>query len=66
MDNPKKKLIIKADTADEFVLYNRTRNTLRYRIYLEDAKNKKNMTEWIKIYPKSIILHPLEKKDIAT
>lgn len=47
---------------EEFVLYNKTNKTKRYRIFVEKGEDKNSMAEWIEIYPKSIILSPAEEK----
>lgn len=56
--------VIEKELSDEFFLYNRTKKVLKYRVYLEKIENEKDMTPWIKIYPKSITLNPLEEKVI--
>lgn len=55
---------IKKETYEEFTLYNRTQRDIKYRVYLEDIEGKKSMTDWIEVYPKSIVLKPLEEKII--
>ncbi|MGL4866010.1 hypothetical protein [Cetobacterium sp.] len=56
--------IIEKELTEEFFLYNRTKKTLKYRIYLEKNGEQNDMTPWIKIYPRSITLKPLEEKTI--
>ncbi|MGL4861579.1 MAG: hypothetical protein ACRC3I_03260 [Cetobacterium sp.] len=56
--------IIEKELTEEFFLYNRTKKTLRYRIYLEKLDKKNDMSSWIKIYPRSVTLRPLEEKSI--
>lgn len=48
---------------ESFRLYNRTEKSVKYRIYIEKGE-KNDMKDWIEIYPKSIILNPLEEKEI--
>lgn len=48
-----------------FKLYNGSRSTLRYRIFLEDTKDSKKIAkDWVEIYPKSITLIPQEEKEL--
>ena len=50
---------------ENFKLYNRSKDTVKYRIYLDDFTNKENdMSKWIELYPSSISLAPLEEKEI--
>ena len=50
---------------ENFKLYNRSEDTVKYRIYLDDFTNKENdMSKWIELYPSSISLTPLEEKEI--
>ncbi len=50
---------------ENFKLYNRSKDTVKYRIYLDDFTNKENdMSKWIELYPSSISLTPLEEKEI--
>ena len=50
---------------ENFKLYNRSEDTVKYRIYLDDFTNKENdMSKWIELYPSSISLAPLEEKEI--
>ena len=50
---------------ENFKLYNRSKDTVKYRIYLDDFTNKENdMSKWIEFYPSSITLAPLEEKEI--
>ena len=55
---------IKNEVYEEFTLYNRTKRNIKYRVYLEDVKDKKSMSKWIAVYPKSLELRPLEEKTI--
>ncbi|MGL5208352.1 COG1470 family protein [Cetobacterium sp.] len=48
----------------EFVLYNKTKEPIRYRVYLEESKEENTMNSWCAIYPKSLTLDPLEEKKI--
>lgn len=49
----------------EFVLYNKTKQPVKYRVYIEDSKDLLNsMKEWCAVYPKSLTLKPLEEKKI--
>lgn len=52
------------DVYEEFFLYNKTSKSIRYRIYLEDLPKENSMTKWIEIYPKDIVLKPLEERSI--
>lgn len=49
---------------EEFVLYNRTTQPKKYRLFIEDIGDKKDMSKWIQLYPKSILLKPLEEKSV--
>lgn len=55
------KNITKGATED-FYLSNRTDMVKKYRIYTEDIPDKKSMTDWVEVYPKSIQLKPWEQK----
>lgn len=48
----------------KFRLYNRLKKQVKYRIYLEDNEEKNSMNNWIEIYPTTILLKPLESKEI--
>ncbi len=51
--------------SENFKLYNRSKETVKYRIYLDEVVNKENdMSKWIELYPSSITLAPLEEKEI--
>ena len=51
--------------TESFKLYNRSKETVKYRIYLDEVVNKENdMSKWIELYPSSITLAPLEEKEI--
>lgn len=52
---------ISSDVEEEFFLYNRTKENKKYRIYLENSEDSE-FANWIEIYPKSILLKPLEEK----
>ena len=52
---------ISSDVEEEFFLYNRTKENKKYRIYLENSEDNE-FANWIEIYPKSILLKPLEEK----
>lgn len=52
---------ISRDVSEEFFLYNRTKENKKYRIYLENNENNE-FNNLIEIYPKSILLKPLEEK----
>lgn len=52
---------ISSDVEGEFFLYNRTKENKKYRIYLENSEDSE-FANWIEIYPKSILLKPLEEK----
>lgn len=52
---------ISSDVEEEFFLYNRTKGNKKYRIYLENSEDSE-FANWIEIYPKSILLKPLEEK----
>lgn len=50
-------------SKESFRLYNRTPKTVKYRVYIEEGQPT-DMSKWIEIYPKSILLKPLEEKEI--
>lgn len=54
---------IENGVGEVFKLYNRTETQIKYRIYLEKGKES-DMSEWIEVYPRSIILNPTEEKEI--
>ena len=49
---------------EEFVLYNRSSKVRKYRVYVEDIEGRNFMTEWTKVYPKSVTLNPLEEAEV--
>ena len=56
---------ITSGAYEEFTLYNRTNKPRRYRVYIEKVENAKNsMADWIEIYPKSIMLKPLQEEKL--
>lgn len=50
--------------GEEFVLYNRTTEPRKYRVYVESVEGKKSMADWIEVYPRSILINPLKEKNI--
>ncbi|WP_047395882.1 hypothetical protein [Cetobacterium sp. ZOR0034] len=44
--------------VQEYTLYNPTKNSLRYQIYLDDSRLEKSMKDWIELYPTTITLKP--------
>lgn len=48
---------------ESFKLYNRSGETIKYRVYFEKGE-KNDMSQWGEIYPNSIALNPLEEKEI--
>lgn len=49
--------------TEKFMLYNRTDEDIKYRIYVTEGDGK-DMSKWIEVYPQSILLKPLEEKEI--
>lgn len=51
---------------ETFYLYNRTNKPVKYRVYIEKntSPHFKDMSDLIEIYPKSVILNPLQTKEI--
>lgn len=58
------KRIDNEEGVQTFYISNNTKNPLSYRIYLEKSDSKKDMTEWIEIYPKSVKLDIGETKEV--
>ncbi|MGL5123372.1 MAG: hypothetical protein ACRC6K_04320 [Fusobacteriaceae bacterium] len=52
----------KEGLTKSFVLTNRTKEKIRYRLYIENKVLEKEMT--IEVYPKSITLSPQEEKEV--
>ncbi|ERT69857.1 hypothetical protein [Cetobacterium somerae] len=44
--------------VQEYTLYNPTRNTLKYQLYLTDEGIEKSMKNWIEIFPTTVTLKP--------
>lgn len=57
---------IDRDSGDEtYVLHNSTGKRVRYRVYVDKVKDdRKDMSEWVDYYPKSITLKPGESQNI--
>lgn len=47
-----------------FKLYNRLDKAVRYRIYVERDNVEYDLSPWMEIYPQSILLNPLEEKEL--
>lgn len=58
------KAIDDGNGAKSFYLSNTTKYPVAYRIYMEKTGEKKDMTDWIEYYPKSIKLDVGETKEI--
>ncbi len=58
------KAIDDGNGAESFYLSNTTKSPVAYRIFFEKTGNKKDMTDWIEYYPKSIKLDVGETKEI--
>ena len=50
--------------AKEYVISNSSKKSKRYRIYVESAEEKNDMTDWVEWYPKSLSLKAGESKNI--
>ena len=50
--------------GEEFVLYNRTTEPRKYRVYVESVDGKESMADWVEVYPRSILINPLKEKNI--
>lgn len=48
--------------AEEFVLYNRTTEIRKYRVYVESVEGKESMADWVQVYPRSISISPLKEE----
>ena len=50
--------------SKEYIISNSSKKSKRYRIYVESAEEKNDMTEWVEWYPKSLSLKAGESKNI--
>ncbi len=48
----------------EYSFINPTQNKLRYIFYVEKGKEGKDMSEWVEMYPKTLILNPQQEKTL--
>lgn len=51
-------------SKEEFILYNKTKNPIRYSISLSDIGIKNSMKEWVEFYPKNITVKPGKSEKI--
>lgn len=50
--------------GEEFVLYNRTTEPRKYRVYIESVEGKESMADWVQVYPRSVSIDPLKEKSV--
>lgn len=58
------KPIDKGGNWEEYILYNKTPNPIRYQVSLSDDGIKNSMKEWIEFYPRAVTIKPGKSEKI--
>lgn len=58
------KTIDKSGNWEEYILYNKTPNSIRYQISLSDNGIKNSMKDWVEFYPRALTIKPGKSEKI--